>query len=163
MKIRSSIPALIALLAAGALPAGVARASSVLYDSISVISGQQSTVQSFNVSTPGTLTVTLSTLPWLDPVTGLNAFLTTASGMVGTAFTGGTETFDVTAGTYYAHWFGTANGTYNLGVVGMEITFQPSDVTAVPLPASLVSMLSAIGLLVGWQSLKGRRRVAVSV
>jgi hypothetical protein len=162
MKIRSSISALIVLLAAGTLPAGVVRAD-MLYDSLSVISGQQSTVQSFNVSTPGTLTVTLSTLPWLDPVTGLNAFLTTPSGMVGTAFNGGTETFDVAPGTYYAHWFGTANGTYNLGVVGMEVTFQPSDGTPVPLPASLVSMLSALGILVGWQSLKGRRRAAVAV
>jgi hypothetical protein len=162
MKIFRSIPVLIGLFAVGALPAGVARAS-MLYDSLSVISGQQSTVQSFNVSTPGTLTVTLSTLPWLDPVTDLNAFLTTASGMVGTAFNGGTETFDVTPGTYYAHWFGTASGTYNLGVVGMEITFQPSDVTAVPLPASLVSMLSAMAILVGLQSLNGRRRAAVPV
>jgi hypothetical protein len=163
MKILSSFPVLIGLLAAGALSAGVARASSVLYDSLSVISGQQSTVQSFNVSTPGTLTVTLSALPWLDPVTGLSAFLTTASGMVGTAFNAGTETFDVTAGTYYAHWFGTANGTYNLGVVGMEISFQPSDVTPVPLPASLVSLLSAMGILVGCQTLMGRRRAPIPV
>jgi hypothetical protein len=154
MKVHRLIPAMILLLAAGTLPAGIVRASSVLYDSLSVISGQQSTVQSFSVSTPGTLTVTLSDLPWLDPVTGLSAFLSTASGMVGSTFGAGTETFDVAAGTYYAHWFGTASGTYNLGVVGMQIAFQPDNVTPVPLPTSLVLMLSAICALVAWQ---GRR------
>ncbi len=149
MKVRTLLPA--ALLAAACALPGMASADSVLYDSLSIISGQQSTVQSFSVSTPGTLTITLSDLPWLDPVTGLSAFLSTPSAMVGNSFGAGTQSFDVAAGTYYAHWFGTAAGTYNLGVVGMEITFSPSNVTAVPLPASLILMLSAAGMLFGWQ------------
>jgi hypothetical protein len=142
----------ILLLAGWMLTAGAARADTLMYDSLSVISGQQSTVQSFNVATPGTLTVTLSDLPWLDTVTDLSGFLSTASGMVGSTFGAGTETFDVTAGTYYAHWFGNADGAYNLGVVGLKISFQPDNVTAVSLPASLVLMLSGLGVLFGWQS-----------
>ena len=124
-----------------------------MYDSLSVISGQQSTVQSFNVATPGTLTVTLSDLPWLDTVTDLSGFLSTASGMVGSTFGAGTETFDVAAGTYYAHWFGNADGAYNLGVGGLEDLIPgPDNVTAVSLPTSLVLMLSGLGVLFGWQS-----------
>ena len=60
MKIRRFLPASVLMLAAWASGAGVARADTLLYDGISVISGAQSSVQSFNVTAPGTLTVTLS-------------------------------------------------------------------------------------------------------
>jgi hypothetical protein len=122
-----------------------------LYDGISVISGSQSTVQSFNVTAPGALTITLSSIPWLDTVADLTGFLSTASGMIGTTIGARSETVDVGAGTYYAHWFGDAQGAYNLGVVGLKITFQPSVVAPVPLPASFVLLLSGLGLLFGWQ------------
>jgi hypothetical protein len=151
MKIRRFLPASILLLAAWALPAGAARADTLLYDGLSVISGQQSSVQSFNVTTPGLLTMTLSSIPWLDAVSNLSGFLTSASGLIGTTIGAGTESVSVGAGTYYAHWFGTAQGDYNLGVVGMKITFQPGAVP-VSLPTSFVLMLSGLGILFGWQS-----------
>ena len=151
MKIRRFLPASILLLAAWALPAGAARADTLLYDGISVISGAQSQVQSFNVAAPGLLTMTLSTIPWLDAVSNLSGFLTSASGPIGTTIGAGAESVNVAAGTYYAHWFGTAQGDYNLGVVGMKITFQPGAVP-VGLPTSFVLMLSGLGILFGWQS-----------
>jgi hypothetical protein len=151
MKIRRFLPASLLLLAAWALPAGAARADTLLYDGISVISGSQSQVQSFNVATPGLLTLTLSTIPWLDAVSNLSGFLTSASGMIGNTIGAGSESVNVGAGTYYAHWFGTAQGDYNLGVVGMKITFQPGNITPVPLPVSFVLLLSGLGLLFGWQ------------
>jgi hypothetical protein len=152
MKLRRLLPTSILLLGAWALSAGAASADTLLYDGLSVISGEQSAVQSFSVATAGTLTVTLSDIPWLDIVTGLNGFLTTATGPVGTSFGPGTESIDVAAGTYYAHWFGDADGTYNLGVVGLKISFLPNTVTTVSLPTSLVLMLSGLGILFGWQS-----------
>jgi hypothetical protein len=161
MKIRRFLPASILLLAAWALPAGAARADTLLYDGISVISGTQSQVQSFNVAAPGLLTMTLSSIPWLDAVSNLSGFLTSASGLIGTNITGaGTESVNVGAGTYYAHWFGTAQGDYNLGVVGMKITFQPNAV--VSLPTSFVLMLSGLGVLFGWQSRKSPALVPVT-
>jgi hypothetical protein len=154
MKLRRFLPASVLLLAAWALPGGAARADSILYDGISLFSGQQSFTQSFNVTTPGTLTFALSNIPWLDTVSSLSGFLSNSSGELGTTITGqGTESFNVGAGTYYAHWFGDAAGTYNLGVVGLRIGFQPG-VTAVSLPTSVVLMLSGLGLLFGWQSRK---------
>ena len=108
-------------------------------------------MQSFNVTGPGSLTITLSSIPWLDTVSDLTGFLTTASGMIGSTIGAGSETVDVGAGTYYAHWFGDAQGAYNLGVVGLKISFQPGVIAPVPLPASFVLLLSGLGLLFGWQ------------
>jgi hypothetical protein len=160
MKILRFLPALILLFAAWALPTGAARADTLLYDGISVISGAQSSVQSFNVTAPGTLTVTLSNIPWLDTVANLSGFLSSASGPVGTSFGAGTESVNVAAGTYYAHWFGDAQGAYNLGVVGLEITFQPG--TVVSLPTSFLLMLSGLGILFGWQSRRAAPVLAAS-
>lgn len=149
MKLRALLAAAALLLSAWIMPAE-ARADTLIYDGISLFSGQQSFTQSFTVTTAGTLTFSLSTISWLDTVSDLSGFLSTTSGEIGSTIGAGTESVSVAAGTYYAHWFGDAQGTYNLGVVGLKINFQP--VTPVSLPASLVLMLSGLGLLFGWQS-----------
>jgi hypothetical protein len=151
MNLRRLLSASILLVAAWILPADEVRADSLIYDGLSLFSGQQSFTESFNLSTPGTLTFTLSNIPWLDTVSNLSGFLSTTSGQIGSTIGAGTETVNVGAGTYYAHWFGDAQGTYNLGVVGMKIEFQPGG-TPVALPTSLVLMLSGLGLLFGWQN-----------
>jgi hypothetical protein len=133
----------------------VGRAATVLYDSSGFIQGQQSFVQGFDLTSAGTVTVTLSNIPWLDTIAGLDCFLSTANGAVGTSMGPGTESFTVGPGMVYAHWFGDANGAFGLGVYGLNIVFQPTG-TPVPLPASLVLLLSGLGLLWGWQ----RRPVA---
>jgi len=51
----------------------------------------------------------------------------------------------------YVHWFGDASGAYDLGVYGLKVTFQPNGVTPVPLPGSLLLLLSGIGFLMAWQ------------
>jgi hypothetical protein len=135
-------------LIASSVPLAAAHADSVLFDSSTVIQGQQSYMQSFDITTPGTLTVTLTNIPWLDTVSNLTGFVTTSSGVLGTTLGAGSESFDVGSGTIYAHWFGDATGTFNAGVVGVKIMFQP---TAVGLPASALLLLSGLGVLFGWQ------------
>jgi hypothetical protein len=142
-----------ALLALGIwlTPFAASRADAVLYDAGSFVEGQQSFTQSFNISGPGTLTVSITDIAWLDIVSDLNCFLSTAGGLINPAASGGgSETFSVGSGPIYAHWFGNAQGIYDLGVIGVKITFQPSG-TPVPLPASLVLLLSGLGVLFGWQ------------
>jgi hypothetical protein len=147
MKSRQFLSVLLLVLAAGV---GSARAGTVLYDSASLISGQGGATQSFNLSTPGTLTISITNIPWLDVVADLNCFLSTPTGVVGSKmYAAGSETFNVGAGTYYASWFGDAQGTFNEGVVGVKIQFQPA--TAVSLPASLILLLSGLGVFFGWQ------------
>jgi len=137
-----------------AMSPGMARAS-VLYDSVGFIEGKQSFVDSFDITTPGTLTVTLSDIAWLDTIADLNGFITTSGGLIGKSMGVGTESFEVGPGMIYAHWFGDADGTYGIGVYGMKITFQPTG-TPVTLPPSLILLLSGLGVLLGWQ-----RRAAV--
>jgi len=68
----------------------------------------------------------------------------------GNGYSSGSESFNVGSGPIYAHWFGSAQGIYDLGVIGVKITFQPAGIP-VPLPASLVLLLSGLGVLFGWQ------------
>ena len=135
---------------AWALPFSFASADTVLYDSSGFIQGQQSFVQSFDITTAGTLTVSLSDIPWLDTVSNLNFFLTTASGTVGASTGAGTESMSVGPGMVYAHWYGDAAGTFGVGVYGIKLMFQPGG-TPVPLPGTLVLLLSGLGLLFGMQ------------
>jgi hypothetical protein len=138
-----------------AMSPGTARADSVLYDSVGFIEGKQSFTDSFDITTPGTLTITLSNIAWLDTIADLNCFVTTSGGIIGKTMGVGTESFNVGSGMVYAHWFGDANGPYGIGVFGVKIMFQPG--TPVALPGSLILMLSGLGVLLGWQ----RRGVAV--
>ncbi|MGP8228483.1 MAG: hypothetical protein ACLQUM_03930 [Steroidobacteraceae bacterium] len=155
MKLGSFLPILVLMLAAWTTPQ-VARAD-MLYDSTSLIEGQQAFVQSFTMSTPGTLTMTVSNIPWLDAVSDLSFFVSTTKGVIGAPMAGaGDESINIGAGTFYAHWFGDAQGPYNFGVLGVKIQFSPGGAT-VPLPRSLMLLVSGLGLLFGWQ----RRRTPV--
>jgi hypothetical protein len=136
--------------AAWVLPSSAAHADTVLYDNAGFIQGQQSFVQAFDLTTPGTLTVTLSSIPWLDTISDLNFFASSATSVLGDLTGPGTESITVGPGMIYAHWFGDADGAFGLGVYGLKIAFQP-NVTAVPLPASLMLLLSGLGVLLGWQ------------
>jgi hypothetical protein len=148
MQLRHLLAVTTLLLCAGLMPVGSARAATVLYDSAGFIRGSQSFVDSFNITTPGTLTISLSDVPWLDTIAGLNFFLTSASGVFGPSMSGGgTESIQVGPGTMYAHWVGNANGSYGVGVFALKMTFQPGVPTAVPLPGALVLLLSGLGLL----------------
>jgi len=142
-----------ALVVAGLGPS--AHADTVLYGDAGFIEGRQSFVQPLDITQAGTLTISLSNVPWLDTISDLSFFVTTASKAVGGWETGGSESVQVEPGTVYAHWFGDADGKYGLGAFSMKITFQPGVVSTVPLPGSLALLLSVLGLafLARWRPL----------
>jgi PEP-CTERM motif len=151
MKIKHFLPLCLLAPMLWAMSLQTAGAETVLYNGTSVIQGRQAYVQSFNVTTPGTLTFSVSEIPWLDVVTDLNCFVSTSKGVVGSVMdTAGSETLNIGSGTFYAHWFGDAQGAYGAGVLGVKIQFQPAG-PVVPLPSSLILMLSGLGLLGAWQ------------
>jgi hypothetical protein len=157
MKMQKFLAVSILVLTGGLISAEAARADTVLYDSATLISGVGGASQSIDLSTAGTLTLTVTNIPWLDVVSDLTSFLSTATGVVGgKTYSAGTESFSVGPGMYYANWFGDAQGIYNEGVVGVKIEFQPGA-SPVPLPSSLVLLLSGLGALFGWVHRRGPR------
>jgi hypothetical protein len=138
------------LFAAWMVPGKAAHADMVVFDSMSLFQGQQAFTQTFSVTTPGTLDVTVSDIPWLDAVANLSFFLSSPKGVVGSAMSGGgSELINIAPGIYTASWFGNAQGPYDLGVVGVNIDFHPNG-TTVEIPASVLLMLSGLGLLFAW-------------
>lgn len=137
-----------------ALPMTRASADTVLYDGSGFMRGTQSFSDTFNLTAPGTLTVTLSNVAWPAPLANLNFLLSSDSGLMGPEMGAGTYTFNIVAGgNVFAQWFGTAQGPLNAGVYGLKIEFEALGGTPVPLPASVVLLLSGLALLL-WQ---GRR------
>jgi hypothetical protein len=132
------------------IAAGRARAGEVLYDGSGFLQGTETFKESFNLPSAGTLTVTMSNPNWLAPLASLDMILSTPNGKLGPEMGVGSMTFAVQAGDVSAQWFGTAQGALNTGVYAVKIEFQPAAGIPVPLPASIVLMLSGLALLF-WQ------------
>jgi hypothetical protein len=160
MTLRQVMIAMGLMVAAWLTPVRAAHADMIIYDGFSLFEGQQAFTDSFTVTSPGTLTATVTSIPWLDNVTDLSFFLSSASGPMGTTINGGgTESIKISApGTYSASWFGNAQGLFDLGVVGVNIEFTPYTST-VALPTSIVLLLSGLGLLFVWPRVSGERPV----
>jgi hypothetical protein len=150
MKYRDILKAVCLVLAIWVAPATGARAEMVVFDSMSFFQGQQGFAQTFTVTTPGTVSVSVTDVPWLDAVANLSFYLSSPTGVVGQTLSGsGNELISIGPGTYTANWFGNAQGVYDMGVAGVDVNFYPSG-TTVALPASLFLMLSGLGLLFAW-------------
>jgi hypothetical protein len=149
MKFRGLLMVAACAAAMAGAPTRSAEAGEVLYDSAGFVKGQQSFVQSFQIDTPGTLTITLSNITWPERLSSLSMSLSTAGGLLASEMGEGSTSIEVGKGTVFAQWFGKAQGPLNLGVYSMKIEFQPSALP-VPLPTSVVLLLSGLALL-GWQ------------
>ncbi len=143
---------LVAPLALGTLAfAPHARADSILLAQTTLVVGSESTVDSFVAPTAGTVSVTLYNLKWPAPLSALSFSATSANQVLtslsGTNLKSDSATFDVGAGTYFAHIMATAGGTLDLGLYSMMMTFTPTS--PVPLPASGWMLLTGMFVLVG--------------
>jgi hypothetical protein len=153
MKIRT-IAMLSVALACGSIGVTSAKASQVIYDGVGFLQGTQSFSDSFTLSSPGTLTVTLGNVGWPQPLSSLSLLVSSSSGLLGQALnastvTSATETFNVTSGNISTSWFGSAqSGGLNAGVYSVDIQFQATP--TVPLPTSIGLFLSGLVLLI-WQ------------
>lgn len=144
---RNVMSKICAVASAWLLGQGIAHADTVLYNEAGFIQGQESYVQSFDITSPGTLTVTLTNIPWLDTISNLSGFLSNSRGEIGGLFSDGGESVKVSPGMVYAHWFGDALGPYGAGVFGIKVTFEPAGQTVVPVPGTVVLLLSGLILV----------------
>jgi hypothetical protein len=141
--------ALVMLGFASLLLAPGARADTLLLAQTTLISGSESTVDSFTVMSPGTVTVALQNDAWpqQDSLSGLSFMASSGTQVLSSwsTLTSDTESFAVTPGTYFAHITGTATGPMDLGLFSLSVSFAP-NAPPIPLPASLWMLL--LGLLV---------------
>ena len=144
---RFGLAVLLVTLALGRSP--LARADSLLLASTDLVSGTSAATFSFDAPTNGMVTARLTSLPWPVPLDKLSFSATTATDTLaqwsgsGNSSSAYVETFQVGAGTYFAHVTATAGGDLNLGLYSLLLSFAPS---AVPLPAAAGLLL--LGALV---------------
>jgi hypothetical protein len=149
-----------AVMTIGAL--GLARAPAAHADELllkaatTMVYGSAADTYSMTAPSAGTITAQVSSVPWPTPLSALSFNLSDSSNLLNpqTLSTAQSvhaldstsqqfETYQVGAGTYFAHVLATAGGSLNLGLYSVMFTFTPS---AVPLPAAGGMLL--IGLMV---------------
>jgi hypothetical protein len=121
-----------------------------------MVYGSAADTYSMTAPSAGTITAQVSSVPWPTPLSALSFNLSDSSNLINpqTLSTAQSvhaadttsqqfETYQVGAGTYFAHVLATAGGSLNLGLYSVMFTFTPS---AVPLPATAGMLL--IGLMV---------------
>lgn len=140
------------LVLAGLAVAPHAWADSVLLAQTTLVNGTEFTVDSFVAPSAGTVSVTLKSLDWPTQLNALSFSASSASNVLAswdsTGISSMTSTFDVGAGTYFAHIMATAGGSMDLGLYSLMMTFSPST-SPVPLPASGWMLLTGMFVLAG--------------
>jgi len=144
---RASLIASIALLCLSV--SSHAKADTILLASTTLVVGSANDTFSFDAPSNGMVTATLMNLGWPDPLSALSFNASTATENVSSwsALSSEVETFQVGAGSYFAHIMATAAGSLNLGLYSLTICFKP--VAPVPLPASQWMLLAGVLVLFG--------------
>jgi hypothetical protein len=133
----------------------LAYADTMLKAATTLVSGTSADSYSFVAPSSGTVTAEISSVPWPVPLSALSFSATTASNLLPGSSWSSTgpvsapqfETFQVGAGTYFAHVMATAGaGPLDLGLYSLLVTFTPS---AVPLPAAAGMLLFGLLVLFG--------------
>jgi hypothetical protein len=127
-------------------------AGSLLLAQSTLVTGTESTVDSFTTTEAGKVTVHLQSLDWPAPLSALSFSATSADNVLaywnsGGSVDSGDMTFNVSGpGTYFAHIMATSTPTNGIdaGLYSVLMTFQP-----VPLPASGWMLLTGMFVLAG--------------
>jgi hypothetical protein len=118
--------------------------------------GTQTATSTFAAPGAGTLTVNVYDLDWPSALSSLSFSVTNATSVMGTLTKPGTLEYDVTGpGMYTAVISGAAgNNPFGLGAYSFNVQFT----SAVPLPPSVILLLSGLGAL--GAAVYGRRPLA---
>jgi hypothetical protein len=147
---RAGFLACLAVLSLGS--ASNAFADMVLLADTSMVRGSNASADfSFVAPGSGTVTATLMNQSWgpVQPLSNLSFMANTGTNVLSSwqaTVPSTTESFQVGAGTYFAHIMASATGTLDIGVYSLNLSFVPS---AVPLPASVMMLLFGLIALYG--------------
>ena len=141
---------LLAMLAAvGMTQAPKAHADSMLMANTTLVTGTQTAVFSFTAPSDGYVTATLINQPWQKTLKSLSFEATSGTSSLSswalpdpasdTTTEMQSETFQVSAGNYFAHIAASTWDAASVGVFSLNLSFAP-----VPLPASSILLLTGI-------------------
>src|SRR5215469_13510653 len=118
----------------------------MLVSETTLVSGTDSSVASFTLTSAEPITVQLSNIPWPQTLSSLSFMLSSADQVIGSWLTetSTVQTYQLSPGTYFAHITGTASGPVDLGLYSLSIGTQPA---AVPLPAGGALLLGGLVVL----------------
>jgi len=127
-----------------------ARADMILLSTTTLVRGSSAADLSFDAPSAGTVTATLMNQSWgpVAPLAALSFMANSNNGVVSSwsSPVTTTESFQVGAGTYFAHIMAAATGVLDIGVYSLNLSFVPS---AVPLPASGWMLLIGVFVMFG--------------
>lgn len=133
-----------ALLVCGAATAVQAETlpGNILFQSSTMVTSANINLTELDITTPGTLYVSLSDVKWPSALNALSFTLFNSSEIIGTKLAGN-WTFDIASpSTFFASIFASP-GSATAGLYNVQINFQ-SAVAPVPLPAAAWLLLSGI-------------------
>ena len=140
---------LAALAAWGLVFVGAAQAALVPYQKVAFIKDTDYFSEAFTIDTAGTYQATLTDFNFPSDFGQVALDVTTAVATEGSLIGPGSFVFDAEPGTYYASVYGVGGGALNLGLLGVQVEATSTAITSspVPLPASLVLLLSGLAVL----------------
>jgi hypothetical protein len=122
---------------------------SALVTASTLVINDQSNAYQFTAPGPGTLTVQLEDLLWPDPLDSLDLSLDSARSVLGQLASEGELSLSIArGGSYFVDVSGDAGGALDLGLYSLQVDFYPQGAT-VPLPGTLLLLLSGLGILGG--------------
>jgi len=146
-RMRRCALAVVAVAALQALPAQAMTLDSANgLQKSQMVSGSFSTVESFNVTRSGTLTITLENISWPEKLEQLSCSIYSETGFMHALTNSAQLTFDIAgSGTFYANLSASAAGLLKLGLFSFKVSFVPAA-APVPVPAAAWLLGSALGL-----------------
>ena len=117
-----------------------------------LVVGSESTTEMFSVTTPGTVTLSVTGFGWAAPLSALSFSASSATKVLaswsGSGITSDTATFNVGPGSYFVNIMATANpGGLDMGLYSMSLSFSPTP--TVPLPSSGWLLLTGMFVFAG--------------
>lgn len=131
------------LLAGGAMTAHAETVATTLFQSTTMVTSANINLTELDLTTPGTLSVSLTDLDWPSALNALSFTLFDATHVVGTQGSG-TWTFDIASpSTLFASVFAAPDSSAKAGLYNVQISYL-ATAAPVPLPATAWFLLSGV-------------------
>lgn len=132
------------------------------YQDVGLVSGRSGEVNAFAIGAAGTYEVRLTDFSFpFDPFDTLKLIVTSATEEFGRLDAPGSFLFTADPGQYFVSLVWDSAGDFDMGLYGVQIAAAGIPASVVPVPPSIVMLMSAIGLLAFLRYRRGQTAGAV--